>query len=190
MQAMKMFKRVKDAAVSFLPGLALAVAIAVLAWFAGSRLPIICTTVFALIFGVAIGQFYKPQQASSGLAFAGKKVLQYAIVFLGFEMQITRVLIVGSRSLSVLLFTVLAAFGAMAALWKLLRVPEDQAILIGVGTCICGGSAIAATSPVIGAKERDVAQAISTIILFNIIAVFLFPAAGRLLGLSNEGFGL
>ncbi len=190
MQAMKIFKRVKDTADSFLPGLALAVAIAVLAWFAGSRLPIIGAAVFALVFGVAVGQFYKPQRASSGLAFAGKKVLQYAIVLLGFEMQITRVLIVGSRSLSVLLFTVLAAFGAMAALWKLLRVPEDQAILIGVGTCICGGSAIAATAPVIGAKERDVAQAISTIFLFNIIAVFLFPAAGRLLGLSDEGFGL
>lgn len=175
---------------SLLPGLAMAGTIAAAAWWAGGRIPIIGAAVFALILGVAAGQVYRPARAAAGLAFAGKKVLQYAIVLLGFEMEITRVLIVGSKSLAVLLCTVLAAFGTMAALWRLLRVPEDQAILIGVGTCICGGSAIAATAPVIGAKERDIAQAISTIFLFNIIAVFLFPAAGRLLGMSDEGFGL
>jgi len=164
--------------------------IAAAAWWAGRRIPVIGAAVFALVLGVAAGQFFRPARAAAGLAFAGKKVLQYAIILLGFEMEITRVLIVGSKSLAVLLCTVLAAFGAMASLWRLLRVPEDQAILIGVGTCICGGSAIAATAPVIGAKERDIAQAISTIFLFNIIAVFLFPAAGRLLGMSDEGFGL
>ncbi|MCE1195302.1 putative sulfate exporter family transporter [bacterium] len=168
----------------------MAVAIAAAAWWAGGRLPIIGAAVFALVLGVAAGQFFRPARAAAGLAFAGKKVLQYAIVLLGFEMEISRVLIVGSKSLAVLLCTTIAAFGTMAALWRLLRVPEDQAILIGVGTCICGGSAIAATAPVIGAKERDIAQAISTIFLFNIIAVFLFPAAGRLLGMSDEGFGL
>ena len=175
---------------AFLPGLAMAGAIAAAAWWAGGRLPIIGAAVFALVLGVAAGQFFRPARAAAGLAFAGKKVLQYAIVLLGFEMEISRVLIVGSKSLAVLLCTVLAAFGTMAALRRLLRVPEDQAILIGVGTCICGGSAIAATAPVIGAKERDIAQAISTIFLFNIVAVFLFPAAGRLLGMSDEGFGL
>lgn len=175
---------------SIMPGLAMAVTIAVAAWWAGWRLPVIGAAVFALVLGVVVGQFYRPAGAAAGLAFAGKKVLQYAIILLGFEMEIGRVLIVGSRSLAVLLCTVLAAFGTMAALWRLLRVPENQAILIGVGTCICGGSAIAATAPVIGAKERDIAQAISTIFLFNIVAVFLFPAAGHLLGLSDEGFGL
>ncbi len=177
-------------AVSYLPGLAMAGTIAAAAWWAGGKVPVIGAAVFALVLGVAAGQFFRPARAAAGLVFAGKKVLQYAIVLLGFEMEITRVLIVGSKSLAVLLCTVLAAFGTMAALWRLLRVPEDQAILIGVGTCICGGSAIAATAPVIGAKERDIAQAISTIFLFNIIAVFLFPAAGRLLGMSDEGFGL
>ena len=176
--------------VSIIPGLAMAGTIAAAAWWAGRRIPVIGAAVFALVLGVAAGQFFRPARAAAGLAFAGKKVLQYAIILLGFEMEITRVLIVGSKSLAVLLCTVLAAFGAMASLWRLLRVPEDQAILIGVGTCICGGSAIAATAPVIGAKERDIAQAISTIFLFNIIAVFLFPAAGRLLGMSDEGFGL
>lgn len=175
---------------SLLPGLAMAGLIALAAWWTGAKVPVIGAAVFALGFGLAAGQLYRPTGVSAGLAFAGKKVLQYAIILLGFEMEITRVLRVGSLSLAVLLCTVAAAFGAMALLWRLLRVPEDQAILIGVGTCICGGSAIAATAPVIGAKERDIAQAISTIFLFNIIAVFLFPAAGRLLGMSDEGFGL
>jgi uncharacterized integral membrane protein (TIGR00698 family) len=187
---MKEAYKTQGGAVSLLPGLAMAGAIALAAWWAGGKVPVIGAAVFALVSGVAAGQFFRPAGVSAGLAFAGKKVLQYAIILLGFEMEITRVLRVGSMSLAVLLCTVLAAFGAMAALWRILRVPEDQAILIGVGTCICGGSAIAATAPVIGAKEGDIAQAISTIFLFNIIAVFLFPAAGRLLGMSDTGFGL
>lgn len=175
---------------SLLPGLAIAGSIALAAWWAGGKVPVIGAAVFALVFGVAAGQQLRPAGVSTGLAFAGKKLLQYAIILLGFDMEITRVLRVGSMSLAVLLCTVAAAFGTMALLWRLLKVPEDQAILIGVGTCICGGSAIAATAPVIGAKDRDIAQAISTIFLFNIIAVFLFPTAGRLLGMSDEGFGL
>ena len=68
----------------------------------------------------------------------------------------------------------------------------DSAIatLIAVGSSICGGSAIAATAPVIRAKDEQVAQAISVIFLFNVVAALIFPTLGQALGMSNEGFGL
>jgi len=69
-------------------------------------------------------------------------------------------------------------------------VPRDLRTLIGVGTGICGGSAIAAVSPVIEAASTDIAYAISTIFLFNIAAVLAFPILGHMLGMSQQSFGL
>ncbi|GAB1481837.1 YeiH family protein [Treponema sp.] len=142
------------------------------------------------MFGLVAGQFFRPARCVAGVKFTGKKILQYSIVLLGFEMQIMNVLAVGSRSLLIMFFTLSAAFTAAAFMYRLIRAPGKQAILIGVGTCICGGSAIAATAPVINADDQDIAQSISTIFLFNIIAVFIFPPLGHLLGLSDPGFGL
>jgi uncharacterized membrane protein YadS len=70
------------------------------------------------------------------------------------------------------------------------RVRGDTQILIGVGTGICGASAIAATTAVIKAKQEQVAYAIGTIFTFNIAAVLLFPPIGHLLGMSSHSFGL
>ena len=75
-------------------------------------------------------------------------------------------------------------------LYKLLNMPANISTLIGVGSSICGGSAIAATAPVIGADDEEIAQSISVIFLFNILAALIFPTLGGVLGLSNEGFGL
>ena len=72
---------------------------------------------------------------------------------------------------------------------KIFKINENLSILIGVGTSICGGSAIAATSPVIKAKENEVAFAISTIFLFNLIAVFIFPPLGHLMNMGQTAFG-
>ncbi len=71
-----------------------------------------------------------------------------------------------------------------------MRVPSKIATLVGVGSSICGGSAIAATAPVIDADDEEIAQAISVIFLFNVIAALIFPTLGGMLGLTNEGFGL
>ena len=175
---------------SLFPGIALALAIAIPSWFLGKTVPIIGGAVFAILLGLVVGLFFRPQACVPGIRFTGKKILQYSIILLGFEMHIGTILEVGSRSLVVLAFTVTAAFAVAAILYRVLRVPGKQAVLIGVGTCICGGSAIAATAPVIGADDDEIAGSISTIFLFNVVAVLVFPAIGRLLGLSDEGFGL
>jgi uncharacterized integral membrane protein (TIGR00698 family) len=175
---------------NILPGILESLVLAIPAWFAGKLVPVIGGAVFAILFGLILGSIFRPARCVAGIKFTGKKILQYSIILLGFEMQIHNVITVGSRSLFVMLFTLLAAFSSAAIMYRVLHVKGKQAVLIGVGTCICGGSAIAATAPVIGADDDDIAQSISTIFLFNIVAVFIFPALGRILGLSDEGFGL
>jgi len=175
---------------SLLPGIALCFAVAALAYLAGSFAPVVGGAVFAILFGMIAGRVRRPESFAPGIRFTGKKILQYSIILLGFEMQISNVLRVGGQSLFVMLFTLGAAFATAALMWKLLDAPSKEAVLIGVGTSICGGSAIAATAPVIKAGDEEVAQSISTIFLFNIAAVFIFPALGRLLGLSDHGFGV
>jgi uncharacterized integral membrane protein (TIGR00698 family) len=173
-----------------LPGIALCLAIAALAWSLGSILPVIGGAVFAIALGMAAGAALKSERLKPGIRFTGKKLLQYSIILLGFDMQLARVFAVGGQSLFVMLFTLSAAFIAAAAMGKALKLSGNIGTLIGVGTAICGGSAIAAAAPVLRAKDEEIAQAISTIFLFNIAAVFIFPPLGRALGLSDQGFGV
>ena len=165
-------------------------AIALAAWYGGTKLPVIGGAVLGIVFGMVAGRFKRPESWTLGIRFTGRKILQYSIILLGFDMNVTRVLTVGGQSLFVMLFTLVAAFLTAYLMAKLLRLRGNTGILIGVGTAICGGSAIAAAAPVLGAKDKEVAQAISTIFLFNVLAVFLFPALGRILGLSDQGFGI
>ena len=71
-----------------------------------------------------------------------------------------------------------------------MKIPSNVSILVGVGSSICGGSAIAATTPVINADDEEIAKSISIIFLFNVIAAFLFPVLGNILGLNDIGFGM
>jgi uncharacterized integral membrane protein (TIGR00698 family) len=172
------------------PGVALALLIALPSWFLGRIVPIVGAPIFAIVIGMALSFPRRPGALEAGIAFTGKKVLQYSIVFLGFGLDLRVVAKVGAESLSVMAFTIAAALLTAYVLGKLLRLDPKVNVLVGVGTAICGGSAIAATAPVIDANEDEVAYSISTIFLFNIIAVFLFPLLGRLMGMSQGGFGL
>jgi uncharacterized integral membrane protein (TIGR00698 family) len=109
---------------------------------------------------------------------------------LGAGLSLTQVWKTGLDSLSVMFFTLSAAFLSAYGFGKLMGIPTKLKSLIGVGTAICGGSAIAAVSPIIEADEGEVAYSISTIFLFNIIAVLIFPALGHLLHFSDKAFGL
>lgn len=105
-------------------------------------------------------------------------------------MNIRTVLATGGQSLAVMLCTIAASLLTAFLMGRVLKVPGNTATLIGVGTSICGGSAIAATAPVIEADDREVAYSISTIFLFNILAVFIFPALGRVFHMTDTGFGI
>lgn len=172
-------------------GLALCAAIAVPAWFLGTLLPVVGGPVFAILIGMVLGMMIKNKTPfSDGARFTSKVVLQTAVVLLGFGMNLSQVLSQGRESLPIILATISTSLLTAFVLYKLTGIPKNNAVLIGVGSSICGGSAIAATAPVINADDEEIAQSISVIFLFNIIAAMLFPALGGALGLSNHGFSL
>lgn len=173
-----------------LAGILTCLIIAVPAWLLGKAFPIIGGPVFGILFGMILAFIRRPELLDSGIKFTSKYILQYSIILLGFEMNLFNVIKVGGQSLMVMIFTLTSSFITAYLVGKALKIDGNTTTLIGVGTSICGGSAIAATAPVIRAKDEDVAQAISTIFLFNIIAVFIFPPLGHLLGLSDTGFGM
>jgi uncharacterized integral membrane protein (TIGR00698 family) len=173
-----------------LPGIISALALAVPSWLLGRLAPIVGAPIFAILAGMLLSFFKRPGLLEEGIGFTGKKGLQYSIVFLGFGLDLGVVLRVGLDSLAVMVFTLAAAFLTAYLVGKALAIDSKVKILVGVGTAICGGSAIAATAPVIEADEEEVAFSISTIFLFNIIAVFLFPFLGHLMGMTQSAFGL
>ena len=173
------------------PGILVCLCIAVPAWFLGRPFEVVGGPVFAILLGMVMALFWKEQgQARAGITFTSKKILQLAVVLLGFGMNLSSVAKVGAQSLPIILSTITTSLVAAFVLHKLLHMDAKISTLIGVGSSICGGSAIAATAPVIGADDEEIAQSISVIFLFNVLAALTFPTLGRMLGLSNEGFGL
>ena len=173
-----------------LPGIALCALAAVPAWLIGSRFPVVGSPVLGILFGMLTAFLKRPESLQSGITYTSKKLLQYSIVLLGFDMNLFNIFKVGSQTIVLMAFTLTATFLAAFLFGKLVKVDKDTNILIGVGTAICGGSAIAAAAPVIRAKNEDVARSISTIFLFNVIAAFLFPVLGHALGMTDHHFGL
>ncbi|MCY1714771.1 YeiH family protein [Caproiciproducens galactitolivorans] len=173
-----------------LPGIALTAMIAVPAWFIGKMIPVVGSPVLGILFGMLLAFWKRPQLLDDGISYTSKKLLQYSIILLGFDMNLFNVFKVGKQTLVLMAFTLTAAFLTAYIAGKLLKLDGNVKTLIGVGSAICGGSAIAATAPVIHADDEEVAHSISTIFLFNVIAAFLFPVLGHLLGMSDQGFGL
>lgn len=173
------------------PGIATSAALAAVCWFLGTAVPIVGGAVFAILAGMIIGAFWKDKgSAAAGIKFTSKKILQTAVVLLGFGLPLTQIAQVGATSLPVIVSTITASLLTAFILCRTLHVPNRTATLIGVGSSICGGSAIAATAPVIKANDQEVAHAISVVFLFNVLAALIFPTLGDAIGMTNDGFGL
>ena len=176
---------------SKLPGLLLAIIIAIISRYLGGQLPLVGGPVFALILGIVVNLFLKSEEKfQPGLNFTSKKLLKFAIILLGFGLSIGQILEVGKISLTVMVFTLTASFGFGALFGRLFHMDWKLSTLISAGTGICGGSAIAALSPVIEAKDSDVTYAISATFIFDILMIILFPIMGNKLGLSDLAYGL
>ncbi len=172
-------------------GVFLCIFIAVPCMFLGSYFPIIGAPIFSIIFGMVIRNALKNKEDFQvGIKFTSKKILQLAVILLGFGLNLNQIAKVGVKSLPIILSTITTSLIVAFIVYKALKLPKNMAALIGVGSSICGGSAIAATASVIEAKEKEIAQAISVIFLFNFIAALTFPLLGQTLGLSNEGFSI
>lgn len=175
-------------------GILLCLAIAVPSWALVKLIPalsIIGAPVISIIAGMIITIFIADKTAfKDGISFTSKKVLQCAVVLLGFGLNLATIGKVGAQSLPIIVSTIATSLIVSFILCKALKMERNTAVLIGVGSSICGGSAIAATAPVIGADDEEIAQSISVIFLFNVIAAIIFPTLGGMLGLSDAGFGL
>lgn len=176
------------------PGLLLCIVISIPSWFLGKQFPIVGGAVIAIISGMVITLFLKKKDnLSSGIKFTSKKILQWAVVLLGFGLDLGVVLQTGKQSLPIIVCTITTSLVIAYALHKLMHIPGKISTLVGVGSSICGGSAIAATAPVIDADDEEVAQAISVIFFFNVLAAIIFPTFGALIGFdttSGEAFGI
>lgn len=177
-----------------LPGIAVCLAIAIPSWLLGKLVPVIGGPVFSILLGMVIALLWTPGAVCKpGVGFTSKKILQAAVVLLGFGLNLNVVLQTGKQSLPIIVCTITTSLLVAYAMHKLLHIDGDISTLIGVGSSICGGSAIAATAPVIHADDEKVAQAISVIFFFNVLAALLFPLLGQAIGFdttSGEAFGI
>lgn len=177
-----------------LPGLALSFVIAVPSWLLGKLIPVIGGPVFSILIGMLITVFWAEKgRFGKGIKFTSKYVLQMAVVLLGFGLNLGVILETGAQSLPIIISTISTSLILAYVMHKVMKVDANSATLVGVGASICGGSAIAATAPVIDASDDEVAQAISVIFFFNVIAALIFPIFGHVIGLSTtsgEAFGI
>ena len=175
-------------------GILLCLVLAIPCWFLGQAVPVVGGPVFGILAGMLITLLLKDKtQFQSGITFVSKKVLQYAVILLGFGLNLSVILETGKQSLPIILATISTSLIIAYVLHRVMHVPGKISTLVGVGSSICGGSAIAATAPVIDADDEEVAQAISVIFFFNMLAALFFPALGALLGFSTtsgEAFGI
>jgi uncharacterized integral membrane protein (TIGR00698 family) len=172
-------------------GITVCLIIAIPAWYLGKFLPLVGGPVFSILIGMLLATIIKDREKiKDGISFTSKKVLQYAVILLGFGMNLSVIVAIGLQSLPIIITTILTSLLIAYVLFKTMKMPTNISVLVGVGSSICGGSAIAATAPVIDASDEEIAQSISVIFLFNVIAALIFPTLGGLLGLSDYGFGL
>ena len=155
-------------------GLLVCLAIAIPAWILGKIFPIIGSAVIAIIAGMVIALFWQPGKTfKPGITFTSKKILQYAVILLGFGLNLNVIFSTGKQSLPIIICTISTSLIIAFALHKAMHIDSNISTLIGVGSSICGGSAIAATAPIIDADDDEVAQAISVIFFFNVLAALI-----------------
>lgn len=181
-------------------GIITCIVIAAVATFLGSisignfSMEVIGAPVFAILIGMIITLFVPSfatgDKLAPGIKFTSKKILQWAVIILGFSLNLGTIAKVGTKSLPVIVSTITISLVVAMLMMKLIKADKKVSCLVGVGSSICGGSAIAATAPVIDADDEEVAQSISVIFLFNVLAALIFPSLGRALGFGSEGFAV
>lgn len=174
-----------------IPGVVICVLISLVGLLLGARFPIIGAPVFAILIGIAAGNLFRLSPVTKpGVSFCSKKVLQLAIIVLGANLSLSQIWNTGRESLGVMLVSLSVSLLGAWLIGTRMGISPRLTSLVGVGTGICGGSAIAAIAPIISADDDEIAFSISTIFLFNVVAVLVFPLVGHMIHLGDHGFGL
>ncbi len=155
-------------------------------------LPLLCmcsfvTAPMALFCGILLA-FLKIERPFEFKKYSSP-LLQYSVVLMGFGMSLQQVIEVSSKGIVLTACSVLLVFLFGMLLGRLLKVDRNTAMLISSGTAICGGSAIAAVSPIIKAKDNQISFALTVVFVLNALALFIFPPIGRALNMGEVDFG-
>ena len=175
-------------------GIIICFIIAFPSWFLGRIFPVVGGAVIAIITGMIITMFWNDKgKAGAGIKWTSKVILQTAVVLLGFGMNLGIIFETGKQSLPIIICTITTSLIIAWVMKKVLKVPANTSVLVGVGSSICGGSAIAATAPVIDADDDEIAQSIAVIFFFNVLAAIFFPILGKAIGFDTvhgDAFGI
>ena len=176
----------------FLLGVLICFAVAAVAVLLEELIPggLLGASIIALFMGTIINSFFHPKWIKPALKFTSKKILKGAIILLGASLSVNTILSVGKMTFFVMIFTFAMCFGAGYFIRKLFGLNWKLSNLISAGTGICGGSAVAAIAPVIDADDKDIAFAMSSTFLFDMIMIALYPLMGKALGMSDVAFGI
>ena len=176
----------------FILGVAICFAVAGLSVFVEKLLPgeLLGASIIALFMGTAINTFFHPAWIKPALKFTSKRILKVAIILLGASLSVNTIMSVGKMTFFVMIFTFAMCFGGGYFIRKLFGLNWKLSNLISAGTGICGGSAVAAIAPVIDADDKDIAFAMSSTFLFDMVMIALYPVMGRALGLSDIAYGI
>src|SRR5882724_5101539 len=157
---------------------------------AGGRHPIE-PVMLAIVLGMMLSNCWTlPKAIQPGLKFSVKKLLPLGIVLLGARLNFQEMVKVGAEGLILSILETAVALALLLLLTRLLKLPPKLGVLLGVGTAICGGTAIVATAPVIEAEEKDVVFSVATVTLLGLIAMFALPIIAHFLELSSKAFGI
>ena len=183
--------KTKDRAL-FALGVAICFAVAGISVLAEKLIPgdLLGASIIALFMGTIINSFFHPKWIQPALKFTSKKILKCAIILLGASLSIRTILSVGKMTFFVMVFTFAMCFGGGYFVRKLFGLNWKLSNLISAGTGICGGSAVAAIAPVIDADDKDIAFAMSSTFLFDMVMVALYPLMGKALGMTDIAYGI
>ena len=176
----------------FILGVAICFAVAAVSILLEHLIPggLLGAAIIALFSGTIINSFFHPAWMKPALKFTSKKILKLAIILLGASLSVNVIMSVGKMTFFVMIFTFAMCFGGGNLIRKFFGLNWKLGNLISAGTGICGGSAVAAIAPVIDAEDKDIAFAMSSTFLFDMVMVALYPIMGRLLGMSDIAYGI
>ena len=176
----------------YLLGVAICFAVAGISVFLEELIPggLLGASIIAMFMGTIINSFFHPAWMKPALKFTSKRVLKAAIVLLGASLSVGTIMSVGKKTFFVMIFTFAMCFGAGYFIRKLFGLNWKLSNLISAGTGICGGSAVAAIAPVIDADDKDIAFAMSSTFLFDMVMIALYPLMGKALGMSDIAYGI
>ncbi len=185
----------KQSILRILPGLALVLALAIPIHFVHQETPkyfqkVLGEAVCGIALGLCISNLFSLSSSwKEGIRFCFGNVLKFAIILLGVRISFEKIIEIGGGALFLIVGLIVLALWLSYQLGKWMQISPKLATLIGVGTAVCGNTAISAIAPAIEAKDEEMSFAIAVNTLFGTLAVFLYPLMGEYLQLSDTFFG-